>query len=344
MEGDREVVREGDNKKKKRGWFSRDKTVQDTKNVQRPPSSLSLPRHSSSTPATLSAKFDDVPERVAPSSQQPSEKPDDVSERVALSPPQPSSPGERLSGDSVSSIPIHAGFDFKAIRDMLEIEGAKGNAELKGMQIPSEVPHYQPAISVTLSTSKSTSPTQSEPCRTPRKDSSASELTSNVLLGHVSDVESKSGIAQYTPPDLAQTLTQSLSLHDTDDRSASDSYRERTPIPTSLFNPLPSPSSRPPSAPTLSFGSSDGSLWTSSQDRVPLQAQNTRESFVSKSPFATSTDTLSFGGGIASVASHPDPFASSGLSFGTADGAISSYGDPWVPKEGVSRNGTNPWG
>lgn len=327
MEGDREVVREGEKKQKKSGWFSRDKTAQNTKNVQRPPSSLTLPRHSSSTPASGS---DDLPERLATSSH------------------SPNSPEGTVSNDSMASIPIHAGFDFKAIGEMLEKEGKKNKDELSGMQIPTEAP-FIPAV---RSHTNDTLPPESESTETPRQTSVVSGFSSDTLPVDDSDPDIVSGIESETRADLAQTLTHSLSLASMSDRTASSSSQhESTPIGSLSSNvvPISTSSIRPPPAPTLSFGSSDGSMWTSAQDTIPSQGQSTFRGNVSTSPFAASADLVSSSNGTDSnVPSHPDPFAVPGLSFGSADGAI-SYGDPWAPppKDGTTKKAsysTNPWG
>jgi hypothetical protein len=322
MEGDREVVREGEEKTKKQGWFSRDKTTaQNTKNVQRPPSSLSLPRHSTSTPASGS---DDLPERLASSTH------------------PPDSPEEAVSRDSTASIPIHAGFDFKAISEMLEREGGKDKDELRGMQIPTN----EPLTDHTL-------PAQSDSSVTPRDTLIAPGISSKFPSVHEVDPDMESGIESETRADLAQTLSHSLSLNDVSDRTASSPSQHKSTLisdPSSITEPTSTSrftsAARPPPAPTLSFGSSDGSLWTSAQDTHPPQDQSTFGGIVSKSPFAPSTDTLSFSGNTGS--SHLNPFTAPGLSFGSADGAI-SHGDSWVlpPKDGVSKKpsySTNPWG
>lgn len=334
MEGDREVVREGEDTKEKRGWFSKDKkTAQNTQNVQRPPSSLSLPQHSSSS-TTPSPGSDDLPERISRSSVQ-SGSPEDV--------PQ----------DSMSSIPVHAGFDFKAINEILEREGANKEDELKGMQIPPKAPISQPSISTPGNILDHTLPVQAQSSRTPSRTPIGSGISSNLLPVHEShlDQDFASASASETRVDLVQTLTQSLSLDDKT-RSASSNLQNLQGEPDPISN-SPSNSScahtsqfaaRPPPAPTLSFGSVNGSLWTSAADTITSQAHG---EVVSKSPFAASTETLSLGSSTGPIPSHPNPFAASGLSFGSADGTI-SYGDPWSPplKDGAPKKpsySANPW-
>ncbi|KAF8518611.1 hypothetical protein JB92DRAFT_2902377 [Gautieria morchelliformis] len=328
MEGDREVVREGEDKKKKRGWFSKDKkTVQNTKNVQRPPSSLSLPRHSSSASTSPSPGLDDLPERIP------------------HSPAQPGSAEETASGDSTSSIPIHAGFDFNAIKEMLQKEGTKGKDELVGMQIPTEPTRSPPAVSGTASPTETALPIQSEQSRT-RRTSAASDVSSSARPVQQSNIHSKFDTVSEAPVGLAQTLTQSLSLSDIKASSQREPSLGADLSLNSLATSASQFASRPPPA-TLSFGSSDGSLWTSDPDPIPPRDRTTFGVPMSKTAFAASTDTLSFGNGTRSVLPHADPFAAPGPSFG-ADGTIAD-GDPWAPppKEGMPKKpsySSNPWG
>jgi hypothetical protein len=323
MEGDREVVREGEDKKKKRGWFSNDKkTVQNTKNVQRPPSSLSLPQRSSSTPISPSPGLDDLPERIP------------------RSPVQPDSPEETASRDSTSSIPIHAGFDFDAIKKMLQKEGATGKDELTGMQIPTETTRPTPVVSAIASPTETALPIQPEQSRA-RRNSAASDVSSSPRPVPQSNFHSQSDTVSEAPVGLAPTLAQSLSLSDIKASSPSlgaDLSLNPLATSTSQFT------SRPPPA-TLSFGGSDGSIWTSALEPIPPRDRTNFGVSVSNTPFAASTDTLSFGS-TGSVPSHVDPFASPGPSFG-AEGTIAD-GDPWAPppKDGTPRKpySTNPWG
>lgn len=188
MVGDREVVREGKDKKKK-GWFSRSKSPQKTLNIQRPPSSLNLPRQStSSLSSSQNQDTDDLPERLS--------HPNTTS--------QSNTPDETPSRDSISAIPTHAGFDFKAIQELLEEEGAKANSKdidphLKEAPAPPVVPPSQR--------------TESAP------HLQAPSITPNALTPRSS--------ASHGPRDLERSFSRSLSFNDAEDLDEQDITFER---------------------------------------------------------------------------------------------------------------------
>jgi len=140
MKEDRIVVREDEDTKKK-GWFSRkSKSKTSSKTVTRPPGATS--RHSTGS-SKSSIESDDLPERLGSKS-------------------PPSTPGPAGPEDSQSSIPIHAGFDLKAIQEVIQSEagdlGAASNLRTPQPQrlaIPTLPPPSNRSESVPLPSSSS---------------------------------------------------------------------------------------------------------------------------------------------------------------------------------------------
>ncbi|KIJ54324.1 hypothetical protein M422DRAFT_42501 [Sphaerobolus stellatus SS14] len=324
MEEDREVIREGEESNKKKGWFSRNKeTPKKSSYVQRPPSSLNMPSKSSSP------SIDDLPERLA-------------------HPSQPGTPDEAPSRDSLS-IPVRAGFDFKAIQEMLQEEGIEQKDELEGMapEIPANIPPpvVPPPASRTTSAPK-LQQSEVEPI---------SYSPTDTMRNHSSIAES----------DLSQAFTRSLSFNDAQERDQQSLSLEPEP-PLNEYTPTGRFNFQPP-APSVSFGSTDGAIWGSSLDAAPPFSS------ISTNPFASPADTRlpfnngseesrtisgfgSYGGGVGVgvgvSGGGADPFAASpsaGISFGGADGSVSALGDPWASTADVANKNkkpsytANPW-
>ncbi|KAJ6520544.1 hypothetical protein C8R45DRAFT_1205489 [Mycena sanguinolenta] len=304
FEGDRIVEREED-KNKKKGWFSRkSKEPARPASVSRPPSTTW--RHSRAPP-TPAATDDDLPPRM-----------DSPLEGASKPPPIKEEP----DADTDSKIPIHAGFDFNAIRDAL------GKAELNPdeLKIP-EPNHFEaPPIPPPSSRSESAPP----PIQTPTSPADAEPP------------------ASFKPPspsraELPSVFARSLSVNDVRDSNDSD---------TETDEPPPPPPEKPPvfvSPSSLSFGDASGSLWTPAEHDSPRSLSIPSFGY----PAATQQNPQNpFGSG--SYA------ADTGLSFGGADGSItsgfassfSSVADPWAipPNLGKKKSSTassfnsNPWG
>ncbi|KAF8527388.1 hypothetical protein BU17DRAFT_39586 [Hysterangium stoloniferum] len=314
MVGDREVVRADDNSKQKRGWFSRGgKMTQNTTNVQRPPSSLNMPRKSASASESHDS---DLPERLAHLGQE-------------------DSPDNTPSRDSLSSIPIHAGFDFKAIHEMLEEEGANRKDELDGMQ---PVSTSTPAV---LSPSNRTTSAPELPTQSSRSTIPVSHDCSPTLPAHGSG----------TPSDdakLSQAFARSLSFNDADDTDDTDNTYDANELSSSqqyspTADPFLTPTSRfnfqPPPIPSLSFGSSDGVAWTSTMDTASAAH------VYNGSSLAPVGETLPFDSTPLPTL-HPPAVPS--ITFGGSDGSVSTVDDPWATAShpGLAKKPsytTNPW-
>ena len=311
MEGDREVVREGE-EKKKGGWFSRKKnTTQKTAYVQRPPSSLNMPRKSSST--TISPDTDDLPERLPHPAQSAGGTPEESPSRDSL------------------SIPKHAGFDFKAIQEMLEKEGGRQKDELEGM-----APEIRAAVVPPPPVPPPASRTTSAPQLDSQPDIPPPSLPSS----------SRIAPPAFEPPtaDLSQAFSRSLSFDNANERNLPPTPSQELDIPQPNLDEFLTPTGRfnfqPPPVPYVSFGSPDGAIWGS----PPVPDGGFSSLSESKTSFNNGSTT--FGAGNSSL-SGTGPFtAPTGISFGGNDGSI-SMGDPWSSSSNSDTKKpsyiTNPW-
>ncbi|CDO73397.1 hypothetical protein BN946_scf185013.g31 [Trametes cinnabarina] len=128
FEGDRVVIREGE-ETKKRSWFGRRKKKSSTASqpVSRPPSTATF-GHSRKSGSQSSQADDELPPREGPTTPQ--------SQPAAQSPSSP--PTAHDDGDVASAeIPAHAGFDFAAIKEVL---GNADKAEELRVPAPSRFP------------------------------------------------------------------------------------------------------------------------------------------------------------------------------------------------------------
>ncbi|EJD03554.1 DUF726-domain-containing protein [Fomitiporia mediterranea MF3/22] len=145
--GDRIVVREDEEQpKKKTSWFSRRKSKPDPKvarRVSRPPSALNLPKN----PTSPKAEDDELPERI-----EHPKTPTTPTSAVKSSPNTPiQSPPATPRASDVSEAsdgpPVHAGFDFRAIHEVIANEGTDPNvlhapiAQTPRAQVDLSLPH-----------------------------------------------------------------------------------------------------------------------------------------------------------------------------------------------------------
>jgi hypothetical protein len=193
----------------------------------------------------------------------------------------PSGPSSPAKEDS--KIPIHAGFDFNAIKDVL------GKAELNPdeLRIRDAEEFEVPPIPPPTNRSESAPPPQQTPPTEAQRPS----------FGPPSP--------EQGPSSMSATFSRSMSVND-----VRDDYPDSDP------DDPPPPPEKPPvytPAPTLSFADNTGSLW-SPDDRfeprdVPAFGYSAAQS---ANPFSTYTppDTgLSFGGADGSITSTVSPLA-----------------------------------
>ncbi|KAI0354671.1 DUF726-domain-containing protein [Trametes cingulata] len=325
FEGDRVVIREGEETQKK-GWFGRKKkSSASSQSVSRPPSAASF-GHAKKSGSQSSAADDDLPPREGATTPTLPHPPS------TQSPPPPSTPHD--DGDVASAeIPAHAGFDFAAIKEVI------GKADLNPDELrvpaPSKFPP-PPAHPPILRTESAPPPVpDSPPAATPKMRPSLD--LPPVPFDH--EDEPVAGPSSGARADLSSSLSRSLSLNNVPDELAEDmtSYARNAS------------SSRPPA---LSFGSSDGSIWTAQEPdptptygafgtyQAPSNVAALRSADVLSNPFASTTSGLRSDG---LPAPPDDPFSTSSttpsLSFGGIDGSIS-----FVPSSSSSlQPGRSPW-
>ncbi|EIW64472.1 DUF726-domain-containing protein [Trametes versicolor FP-101664 SS1] len=330
FEGDRVVIREGEETQKK-GWFGRKKkSSTSSQSVSRPPSAATF-SHDRKSGSQSSAADEDLPPREGATTPSPS-KPSPS----AQSPTAPSTPND--DGDvATSEIPAHAGFDFAAIKEVL----GKGDTNPDDLRAPTPskfAPPHAHSHPPTLRTESAPPPVpDSPPPATPKARPSLN--LPPVPLDH--EDEPVAGPSSSSRADLSASLSRSLSLNNMHDDFEADmtSYSRHAP------------SSRPP---VLSFGGSDGSIWPSHDpDPTPTAYRAFGGGYQAPSNFAAlrSADVLSnpFASGTSGLRSDelpapPDnPFAASAgapsLSFGGIDGSIS-----FAPSSTSSQQATRaPW-
>ncbi|KAJ7511806.1 hypothetical protein B0H11DRAFT_1953089 [Mycena galericulata] len=253
FEGDRIVEREED-KGAKKGWFSK-KTKEPPRpqSVSRPPTTGTFSKHA--RPSSVVPEDDDLPPRVGTP--------------VSAGASVPTSPAK---DDVANKIPIHAGFDFNAMKDVL------GKAELnpEELKIPEDNRFEAPAIPPPTNRSESAPPQQQT---TPAE-------------------ADRPPLEPPSPPrtDLTSAFARSMSVNDIHD---SDSDAEEAPLPPRKPPAYVSPGS-------LSFGDSSGSVWSPAEQDPPRDVLSFGSPFASASP----TDTgLSFGGADGSITSGFSPAA-----------------------------------
>ncbi|KAG0697731.1 hypothetical protein DFH29DRAFT_944782 [Suillus ampliporus] len=309
---ERVVVREGDDIQKKK-WFSRKKKPSVLPApVSRPPSTASF-ASSRRKPSSLGKQTDDdLP----------------IRESTRSPPPQDTNPHSIQTSDdqspsSSADIPVHAGFDLKAIKEMIR-ESERTPEEMQAPQ-PSRI--YSSSV---VSQSGSAPPAYT---RSVTHVANPTELS-------VADINSDA--------DLSAT---SLSLHSVPDISDDvDDGQDMPPLANGLGSAddltYPSSATSPPtSVPQISFGGSEASIWSP----PPLEKRT--------SPFGNpfATNAVSFGNSSRSTNDlhstfSPASSASASLSFGGTDGAITLQGtgrDPWSIPVGEPKKTpnylANPW-
>ncbi|KAJ7157310.1 hypothetical protein C8R46DRAFT_1114091 [Mycena filopes] len=316
FEGDRIVEREED-KNKKKGWFSSKKEPTRPQSVSRPPTASNLSKHSRASSVTT-AVDDELPPRVS----------SPLGAGVAT--PTPSSPSAKGASDATSKIPVHAGFDFNAIKDVL------GKAELDPdeLEMPAENQFPAPAIPPPTNRSESAPPQQQTP--------PAAEAER----------------PPFSPPspshaELAGTFARSMSVNDVRDDSDAEAEAGESDTDSNHTDEPPPPPEKPPayaygyapaSASTLSFADASGSVWspTPAPEESPRAAMRIPAfgyaAATSQNPFASPADTgLSYGGMDGSI--------TSGGGFGSA-----AVADPWTIPNDIGKKkspaafNSNPWG
>ncbi|KAG1842254.1 hypothetical protein DFJ58DRAFT_806609 [Suillus subalutaceus] len=313
---ERVVVREGDHTQKKK-WFSRRKKPSTSPTpVSRPPSTASF-ASSRRKPSSLGKPTDDDDEPPRESTGTP--PPQNTN-------PHSTQPSDGRSPSSSTDIPVHAGFDLKAIKDMI------GQSE----KTPEEMQVPQPSqihSSLVVSQSESAPPAYTI----------ASTHVTNPTGSYVTDVHSSAG--------LNATFATSLSLHHVPDSGDDvDDNQGTPPVTDGLGSPdhlnYPSSATSPhTSIPQISLGRSETSIWS------PPLPGNRHSPF--GNPFAGSAVSFENSSRSTNNLHRTSPVAgpSASPSFGGTDGTINLQGsmgrDPWSIPVGDPKKTpnylANPW-
>lgn len=238
-------------------------------------------------------------------------------------------------GASATHLPLHAGFDFNAIKEVLG-KAELNPEELKVRDNPYEAPHIPP-------------PTNRSESVPPLRQSSPQVTRSSLDSSTGAPVPGPSSTRADLPASFSRTLSLN-DVHDDDTDSEEENYAQHissyrngpepshedtsfasTPRPSHLQMPSPDP-----------FTKNDVPSWTPSAAPAPFSFG---ASPTYGSPFSSPT-AQSAHNPFGSFAT-PDP----GLSFGSTDGSITSLpttSDPWkisndFGKKKESTFNSNPW-
>ena len=324
----------------KKGWFSRKKqSVSPPQKVSRPPSASSFTpyKRKSQTPE-VNATDDDLPPReelpkpVGSPGPPPQIDKDEETKEIPDGNGEPEEPSP--------AIPLHAGFDFTAIKDVLQ-ESKDAEREKPAVLSLNPVPeHMIPQASPT--TRSGSAP----PYTSTHLPPSHSRLSRGFTSDDDTDKDGMSG-------DVTPTFSRPFSLADTANTGRNNDF-------TSLNNlgpQVPTKSPLPSNSPSLSFGGYDGSIWQSPSNDV--YQSGATSSTPSLSPFGEGRAKGSYG--YPSSSSTINPFVGqSPLSFGGPGGTIdhgpstsivplsNNEADPWSPsltrgKKPINGFNSNPW-
>ncbi|TDL26409.1 DUF726-domain-containing protein [Rickenella mellea] len=296
---DRIVVREGEEAPKKKGWFSQGakKPTTNSQRVSRPPGAYPVKSEGQKTAASPD---DDLPERTEKVDLRPSSPVESTTE--TLRPPGPA--------DSQSSLPIHAGFDFNAIKEVIGKEGLN----LDELREPGPMLFRPPDLQPPSMRSESAPPLtmgETTPRNAPSVQRSSVEVTGNTQSDEAGPSSRR---------DLAANFARSLSMDHADGhpspRNHPLTFDDNEEDNSTVSSRGVSSASQIPAAPSSSLGGSDRSLWS-------LEPQLPKEQLTT------------FGNGHAlndygriSSPSRPEPAPT--LSFGGSDGTV------WAPDRPLS--------
>jgi hypothetical protein len=359
------VVREGEDIPKKKGWFSRNKTVPTpaAKTVSRPPSAARFPSMSLKRTSTAphAPEDDGLPPRLSKEGAQSAAGTDSPSD----------APRSSADGDGPTGVPAaRAGFDFKAIKEVIGTVEREPGPPPTGQASPFAMPPIPPPSE----RSESVPPPMQRGAVTMPAASASTHRASTDASSSSWSAEAGS-TAAFTPamPSSSSSFPAMDDLHGRFARSVSmsnmrarepevDADMAMTSSPLELAsaaNPSNGPTVRPLGAtPALSFGGLDGSVWGAPSTQESVIGSSAVSGPYGSQPRQASSSMLSlgadpsagmisagtavplaappYGGGASSRSALHTPFggSSAGLSFGAADGSITGWGgaaaDPWT--------------
>ncbi|PCH34301.1 DUF726-domain-containing protein [Wolfiporia cocos MD-104 SS10] len=348
FEEDRIVVREGEENSKKRGWFlRRKKSSNPVSRVSRPPSAASFSFQKKERTSLSSIADDELPPREGAASSSPAPTPHaaaPTSQTASADASHPDTSADAPDGDVANSqIPMHAGFNFDAIKDVI------GKAELNPAETQIPAPSQTPASHVHEPIQR----TGSVPLPAPNSPEATPTMRSSLDLRPAEEEDPIAGPSSYTRSDLI-SRTKSLNLlpnttHESVDDQSSLYSRARP----AAFNAggSPWPTEEPDATPTfggfggyrdalrsqetLSFGSSGGSSLAPPTFGSYSSSASAHESIFSQPHDAT----LSFGGADGSITLSPSPLTMERDPWAITARTFSGEGS----KKSTSTLDLNPW-
>ncbi|KAI0082332.1 DUF726-domain-containing protein [Panus rudis PR-1116 ss-1] len=335
FEGDRIVVREGE-EVKKRSWFSLKKSAPSTARVSRPPSSATFGGHRKSS--SSASGDDDLPPRET----------DTPLKATAEQTHLPPTPTDRDATSSSSDIPLHAGFDLQAMKEII----GKGDIHPEELQMPVPNKYHIPPIPPPTLRSESAPP--------PIPDSSATTPKPRSSLDQHGIAEQSSHLAGTSPAsrEFTASFARSVSLsdiHADGGENMMSPFNDRTPTSSAYSLTMPQVPHVPQHDP----------LWTLPATETTIRPVDFSDqtSFPISSPFQSALNSAgrnnlvssTYGSEIPSNGAFRSP-DNAGFSFGGSDGSIASSPsqtprDTWdigIPvfsnnKKAASTLTLNPW-
>jgi len=318
FKGDRVVVKD-DGKTQEKGWFGRRKnSATPPQKVSRPPSASSFtPYRRKSQVPEMNVNDDDLPPREELTKRTvPPESPPPQAEKGKETQATPD--GNEDAKDPTPTIPLHAGFDFEAIKDVLretkDTEGGKSNFSLN------PVPEHMIPPASPIPRSGSAPPyTYTHPTL------SRSQLSQGFARDEADNVSGA----------LTPAFSRSLSLAGTPSTGKNNEF-------TSFDAPdseVPAKSPLSSDSASLSFGGYDGSIWQAPSNEVYHQSR-AAASTPPLPPLGNGRGAGSYG----YLSSSPaiDPFDNQpSLSFGGSGGTIDYVPSPPIVRS--SNNEAEPW-
>ncbi|VDB84324.1 unnamed protein product [Peniophora sp. CBMAI 1063] len=343
FEGERVVIREGEEMPKKRGWFGRAKSGNgraSTGSVSRPPTAYTPPPRKSKDGDVKSPVDDELPPREVAS-------PPPMAGSASAGPSIPKTADEAGDLGAPELPPAHAGFNISAIKAIIDNAAPSDHPPSVGGREPPPAPlDLAAAMQASSSRPQSAPPPHDEDDHTPTRERPEPTLS---LRESIDEPDEHASIKLSTP------MTRSLSLNDVSraDESVEDEDEGRLgETSSSSLRAGPSNGFAPPP----SFGE-DTAIWA--PPPLPEKDSAYRSGMSFGSPFNTGASpfgasTTSFG---AATSAFGAP-SSSGvqLSFGDVDGDITSTAtsssdrDPWtIPTSSGATKAppsylSNPWG
>lgn len=322
-----------------KGWFGRKKnSVTPPQKVSRPPSGSSFTPYKRKSPISEVGTADDSlpPREESPERTGSPGLPSPPTEKGVV--PQETTDGNGDVVEHAPTAPLHAGFDFEAIKDVLRESKETGGRKVSAVSLKPIPEHMVPPASPITRSGSAPPYTSTHP------PPSHSQLSHTFTRGGTGEDRVSDDLG------LTPTFSRSFSLVDTPTAGGNNDF---TSVDNSLGPEVPEKFPLPSGSPQLSFGSYDGSIWQASYAGVD------------QSEAATSLSLLGEGrenGSYGFLSSSPiiNPSASqSSLSFGGPGGTIgyepstsivlppNHEADPWssLPRGKKTAGGfnSNPW-